>query len=147
MLEAPFNPNEKRESDLRARTGWDLAHGESFLPLLEQSIDLIICPTYWTGSDGGEASKKWDVDSEKKWLETLIVSRAFENECAIVVSGSRLFHFHASIMARILLMYLSRDPVPVRQRREPGRSRRDRFRNSQPGRTHRLLGSVSSFQG
>ncbi|GAA5840036.1 hypothetical protein JCM3766R1_000647 [Sporobolomyces carnicolor] len=63
---------------------WDLAHGESFLPLLEQSIDLIICPTYWTGSDGGEASKKWDVDSEKKWLETLIVSRAFENECAIV---------------------------------------------------------------
>ncbi|GAA5897346.1 carbon-nitrogen hydrolase family protein [Sporobolomyces salmoneus] len=63
---------------------WDLAHGESFLPLLEQSVDLIICPTYWTGSDGGEEAKKWDRDSEKKWLETLIVSRAFENECAIV---------------------------------------------------------------
>ncbi|GAA5959789.1 hypothetical protein JCM3765_000103 [Sporobolomyces pararoseus] len=62
---------------------WDLAHGESFLPLLEQSIDLIICPTYWTGSDGGEASKKWDIDSEQKWLESLIVSRAYENECAV----------------------------------------------------------------
>ncbi|GAA5876739.1 hypothetical protein JCM16303_006271 [Sporobolomyces ruberrimus] len=63
---------------------WDLAHGESFLPLLSQQVDLIICPTYWTGSDGGQESKKWDVDSEKKWLESLIVSRSFENECAIV---------------------------------------------------------------
>jgi len=67
--------------------GWDLAHGSSFLPLLSQSVDLIICPTYWTNSDGGPQAKRWDQDSEKKWLESLIVSRAFENECGIIVSS------------------------------------------------------------
>ena len=71
---------------VRTRVGWDLAHTSSFLPLLSQSVDLIICPTYWTNSDGGPEAKKWDSDSEKKWLESLIVSRAFENECAIIVS-------------------------------------------------------------
>ncbi|GAA5938816.1 carbon-nitrogen hydrolase family protein [Sporobolomyces koalae] len=63
---------------------WDLAHGDSFTPLLEQKVDLIICPTYWTNTDGGPDAKKWANDTEKKWLESLIVSRAFENECAII---------------------------------------------------------------
>ncbi|GAA6011280.1 hypothetical protein JCM11491_006782 [Sporobolomyces phaffii] len=84
-------PDEERQHVFETRFGktsflicWDLAHGESFVPLLEQQVDLIICPTYWTGSDGGDESKRWDRDSEQKWLESLIVSRAFENECAIV---------------------------------------------------------------
>ncbi|GAA6062837.1 hypothetical protein JCM10212_001843 [Sporobolomyces blumeae] len=63
---------------------WDLAHGEAFLPLLRQKVDFVIAPTYWTNSDGGDESKKWDDDSERKWLDSLVVSRAFENEAGIV---------------------------------------------------------------
>lgn len=83
--------------------GWDLAWPESFRALLLQKLDIAIIPTFWTAADGdalGLAVSSLSIshfidhtdmgwvqhnpDCEALYLDTTVVARAFENECAIV---------------------------------------------------------------
>lgn len=54
-----------------------MTHGASFRPLHS-------CPTFWTATDGGPLGLSWNADSEATYLDSLIVTRAFENECCVV---------------------------------------------------------------
>lgn len=41
-------------------------------------------PTFWTATDGGELGLSHNPDSEATYLDSLVVTRAFENECCVV---------------------------------------------------------------
>ena len=79
-------------------TGWDLAWPRAFEPLLLRGAEMIIAPTYWTGTDGGPEGMKHNPNSETDFLQVLVKTRAWDNECAILVSGC-LFFFFAFIEA------------------------------------------------
>lgn len=65
-------------------TGWDLAWPEAFRSLLLQGVEVVIAPTCWLGSDGADVGLAHDERCEEKFLESLVVTRAFENECVVV---------------------------------------------------------------
>lgn len=44
----------------------------------------VICPTFWTSSDGDEIGLAHNPECEEVFLDNLIVTRAFENECCVV---------------------------------------------------------------
>ncbi|KAL8292279.1 hypothetical protein RQP46_001745 [Phenoliferia psychrophenolica] len=70
------------------RTGllicWDVAWPEAFRSLVLQGVEIVICPTFWTSTDGGVLGLSHNPSCEELFLDNLIVSRAFENECAVV---------------------------------------------------------------
>ncbi|GAA5974706.1 hypothetical protein JCM11641_007233 [Rhodosporidiobolus odoratus] len=66
---------------------WDLASPLSLPSLLLHPSgppDLIIVPTYWTALDAGERGLKWNKNSEKEYVESLVKTRAWEGECALI---------------------------------------------------------------
>lgn len=63
---------------------WDLAFPEAFRELIARGAKIIIVPTYWKLSDVNEAGLRANPLSEKLFLETTVVSRCFENTCAVV---------------------------------------------------------------
>ncbi|GAA5986212.1 hypothetical protein JCM10908_006457 [Rhodotorula pacifica] len=63
---------------------WDLAWPRAFEPLLLRGAEMIIAPTYWTGTDGGPEGLKHNPNSETDFLEVLVKTRAWDNECAIL---------------------------------------------------------------
>ncbi|KAK9900272.1 carbon-nitrogen hydrolase [Cystobasidium minutum MCA 4210] len=73
-----------------AKTGmlvcWDLAWPEAFRALFHQGVELAIVPTYWTADDLTDEGKLYDPEAsgEKSWLDSLVVTRAYENECVVV---------------------------------------------------------------
>lgn len=66
--------------------GWDLAWPRAFEPLLLRGAEMIIAPTYWTGTDGGPEAMRHNPTSESDYLDVLVKARAWDNECAILVS-------------------------------------------------------------
>ncbi|KAM0790898.1 hypothetical protein ACM66B_004736 [Microbotryomycetes sp. NB124-2] len=66
---------------------WDLAWPEAFRSLLLQNVDVVFAPTCWLGSDGADVGLAHDPRCEEKFLDSLIVARAFENECAVVLAN------------------------------------------------------------
>lgn len=48
-----------------------------------QECALVIIPTFWTATDGGEIGLGHNLKSEQLFLDSTLVSRAFENECVI----------------------------------------------------------------
>lgn len=67
-----------------SHTGWDLAWPESVRSMVRQGLELLIVPTCWLGSDGGDLGLLHDVHCEENFLDALITTRAFENECIVV---------------------------------------------------------------
>lgn len=65
--------------------GWDLAWPSAFRRLLLLGAEMIIAPTYWTATDAGEIGLRHNPHSEKEYLECLVKTRAWENECALLV--------------------------------------------------------------
>ncbi|KAJ5099394.1 hypothetical protein N7532_006395 [Penicillium argentinense] len=63
---------------------WDLAFPEAFRELIIQGAKIIIVPAFWKYSDASEAGLKRNPRSEGDFLDAAVVSRAFENTCAIV---------------------------------------------------------------
>lgn len=63
---------------------WDLAWPRAFEPLLLRGAEMIIAPTYWTGTDGGPEGMKHNPNSETDFLQVLVKTRAWDNECAIL---------------------------------------------------------------
>ena len=66
-------------------TCWDLAWPEAFRALSIQDVDLIVVPSYWVADDITETGTAHDPDAsgEKSWLDSLVITRAYENECVV----------------------------------------------------------------
>lgn len=63
---------------------WDLAFPEAFRELIMQGAKLIIIPAFWKLSDAGDVALKLNPKSEGDFIDAAVVSRAFENTCAVV---------------------------------------------------------------
>lgn len=63
---------------------WDLAFPEAFRELIIQGAKLIIVPAYWKYTDAFEVGMKRNPKSEGVFLDATVVSRAFDNTCAVV---------------------------------------------------------------
>lgn len=63
---------------------WDLAFPEAFRALIKDGADMIIIPSCWHMSDVNEAALSLNPQSERIFLESATVLRAFENTAAIV---------------------------------------------------------------
>ncbi|KAF5001161.1 hypothetical protein FGRMN_1185 [Fusarium graminum] len=63
---------------------WDLAFPEAFKALVNDGADIILIPSYWFMSDGGEEGSDLNPDSERIFLNCTLTARAFENTAAIV---------------------------------------------------------------
>ena len=60
---------------------WDLAFPEAFRELISQGAKLIIVPTFWTLSDCSKEGLAINPTSEGLFLDSILVSRCFENTC------------------------------------------------------------------
>lgn len=63
---------------------WDLAFPEAFRELIMQGAKMIIVPAFWRYSDASEIGLKHNPKSEGAFLDAAVVSRAFENTCAVL---------------------------------------------------------------
>lgn len=63
---------------------WDLAFPEAFRELIMQGAKMIIVPAFWRYSDACETGLKRNPKSEGVFVNSTVVSRAFENTCAVV---------------------------------------------------------------
>lgn len=67
---------------------WDLAFPEAFRALVADGADIIIIPSCWHLSDVDEAALALNPQSERVFLESATVLRAFENTAAIIFCNS-----------------------------------------------------------
>lgn len=63
---------------------WDMAFPEAFRHLVADGAELLIIPSWWYTEDAGKEALALNPDSEKVFLESATVMRAFENTAAIV---------------------------------------------------------------
>jgi len=56
---------------------------EIFRAMVREGVEIVICPSYWCFEDAG-IGLNHDTMSEVKLVNALCVSRAFENEIALV---------------------------------------------------------------
>ncbi|KAH9907184.1 putative hydrolase, carbon-nitrogen family [Xylariomycetidae sp. FL2044] len=63
---------------------WDLAFPEAFRELISDGAQIICLPTFWTMKDVSEEGYAMNPDGEALFLNSTVVSRAFENTCAVV---------------------------------------------------------------
>lgn len=63
---------------------WDLAFPEAFRALLADGAQVVIIPSFWLVTDLDEVGLALNPDAEKVFLDAAVVSRAFENTCAVV---------------------------------------------------------------
>jgi predicted amidohydrolase len=66
---------------------WDLMFPEIFRAMLRKGVEIVICPSYWCIEDAGEGMK-YDGNSEIKLVNSLCVTRAFENEIILVYANA-----------------------------------------------------------
>ncbi|KAJ1328239.1 5-aminopentanamidase [Microdochium nivale] len=63
---------------------WDLAFPEAFRELIADGADIICVPTFWSLKDVSDEGYALNKDGEAVFLQSTILSRAFENTCAVV---------------------------------------------------------------
>lgn len=63
---------------------WDVAFPEAFRALVADGARIIVVPSFWLASDGGDEGTELNPASETLFLESVCVARAFENTCAVV---------------------------------------------------------------
>ncbi|KAI0477562.1 carbon-nitrogen hydrolase [Xylariaceae sp. FL0804] len=63
---------------------WDLAFPEAFRELISDGAEMVCVPTFWTLRDVSAESYALNPDGEALFLKSTVVSRAFENTCAVV---------------------------------------------------------------
>ncbi|KAH8896033.1 putative chaperone binding protein [Thozetella sp. PMI_491] len=63
---------------------WDVAFPEAFRALISDGAELIIIPSYWTMQDVDPTALALNPDCERVFLSSALVSRAYENTCAVV---------------------------------------------------------------
>ena len=64
---------------------WDLAFPEAFRALLRDGCELVVVPSFWLcdGSDLDETRREMNPDCEGLFMNSVLVARAFENECVV----------------------------------------------------------------
>ncbi|KAI9828957.1 MAG: hypothetical protein M1819_006456 [Sarea resinae] len=67
---------------------WDLAFPEAFRELVAGGAKIIIIPTFWTLNDCTPAGLSRNPVSEAVFLDSTLISRTFENTCAIVFANA-----------------------------------------------------------
>ncbi|KAI1338873.1 carbon-nitrogen hydrolase [Xylariaceae sp. FL0016] len=63
---------------------WDLAFPEAFRELIADGAEIICIPTFWTMKDVSDEGYGLNADGEALFLNSTVISRAFENTCAVV---------------------------------------------------------------
>jgi predicted amidohydrolase len=63
---------------------WDLAFPEAFRQLIVDGAKIIVVPAYWLAADNGAEGAAVNPDSERLFLTSAIVARAFENTACVV---------------------------------------------------------------
>jgi predicted amidohydrolase len=63
---------------------WDTAFPEAFRALVAQGAKIIIIPAFWTGLGSAPAGLKRNPGFEKQNMQSMLMTRAFENTAAIV---------------------------------------------------------------
>lgn len=63
---------------------WDLAFPEGFRELISDGADLIVVPSFWTMKDVSPEAYELNPEGEGLFLNSTVVTRAFENTCAVV---------------------------------------------------------------
>jgi predicted amidohydrolase len=62
---------------------WDLAFPELFRRMVAKGVRIVFCPSYWCYEDAGKGIK-YDKNAEEKFIDSLCIARAFENEIILV---------------------------------------------------------------
>ena len=62
---------------------WDMVFPGMWQTILVKGAQIVFCPSYWSFGDAGEGVK-YNPDAEVEFINSLCVSKAFENEAAIV---------------------------------------------------------------
>ena len=60
---------------------------EVFRAMLQQGVEMVICPSFWCFEDAG-IGLKYDPDAETKLVDALCTARAFENEIILVYANA-----------------------------------------------------------
>lgn len=63
---------------------WDIAFPEAFRSLIQAGAKIILAPTFWVEGDMIEEGRKYNSRAEELFLRNTLVSRAFENTCAVI---------------------------------------------------------------
>ena len=63
---------------------WDLAFPEAFRALVRQGAKIVIVPTFWKMTDCSPEGLARNPDSEKLFLQSTLVARAYENTCCVI---------------------------------------------------------------
>ncbi|RWA06812.1 hypothetical protein EKO27_g8288 [Xylaria grammica] len=63
---------------------WDLAFPEAFRELIADGAQIICLPTFWGMRDVSDEGYALNPDGEALFLNNTVVTRAFENTCAVV---------------------------------------------------------------
>jgi predicted amidohydrolase len=63
---------------------WDLAFPEAFRQLVLAGAKIIIIPAFWTLRDMGEEGLRYNADCERLFVQSTLITRAFESTAALV---------------------------------------------------------------
>jgi predicted amidohydrolase len=63
---------------------WDLSFPEAMRALVAEGAKIVIIPSFWLASDGGDEGARVNPLCETVFLDNACVARAFENTCAVV---------------------------------------------------------------
>ncbi|KAH9434143.1 hypothetical protein MCOR02_006166 [Pyricularia oryzae] len=95
---------------------WDLSFPEAFRALVADGADLVVVPSWWLMDDAGEAGRLSRGQSERLFLESVPVARAFESCVAVAFCNAG----GLSQVAVPLLGALGRTPPVPRSSVEAG---------------------------
>ncbi|KAH7317001.1 carbon-nitrogen hydrolase [Stachybotrys elegans] len=67
---------------------WDIAFPEAFRQLVLAGAKLIIIPSFWTLQDMNETGLRHNPDCERLFVESTLVTRAFESTAALIFTNA-----------------------------------------------------------
>ena len=70
---------------------WDLIFPEAFRSMLQQNVEIVICPSYWCFEDAS-VGLIHEPNSEIKLVNAVCTARAFENEIILVFANAAAYN-------------------------------------------------------
>ncbi|HLX55548.1 MAG TPA: carbon-nitrogen hydrolase family protein [Ktedonobacteraceae bacterium] len=66
---------------------WDLMFPEVFRAMVHESVEIVICPSYWCLEDAGKG-QQLNQHSEVMLVNSLCIARAFEHEIVLIYANA-----------------------------------------------------------